>query len=169
MILKSTLNLSKRYLLDQACYQVFCSLNLVSTFNKKLHLRTYRWYLVGSMTQHPLMHQLENLFWVFIWMKPNSAPIGVLVDFEEKPRFIFFHVFFPPLCSSCSSSSLFFSFFPCNKFFEFLFFFYSFCDGAHWCVFGVKGCQGATITPFLPSSPLLHHHHPFSKLQQSFM
>ncbi len=90
----------------------------------------------------------KHLFWVFIWMKPNSAPIGVLVGFEEKPRFIYFHIFSPPLCSSCSSSSLFFSFFPCNKSFELLIlFFYSFCDGAHWCVFGFKGCQGATIAP----------------------
>ncbi len=111
----------------------------------------------------------ENLFWVFIWMKPNSDTIGVLVGFEEL-RFISFMFFSSPLCSSCSSYSLFFFFFPCRKFFELLFlFFYSFCDGAHWCVFGVKGCWGATIGPLLSSLLLLHHHHPFSKLQQSFM
>lgn len=97
----------------------------------------------------------ENLFWVFIWMKPNSAPIGVLVDFEEKPRFIFFHVFFPPLCSSCSSSSLFFSFFPCNKFFELLFFSIHFVMELIGVFLVLRGARE-------PPSPLFCHCRPSS-------
>ncbi len=94
------------------------------------------------MTQHPTNALVgENLFWVFIWMKPNVAPIGVLVGFEEKLRFFFFSCFFLSFLFFLFFIFPFLFFFPCNKFFELLvLFFYSFCDGAHWCVFGVKGC-----------------------------
>ncbi len=82
----------------------------------------------------------ENLFWVFIWMKPNSAPIGVLVDFEEKPRFIFFHVFFLLCVLLVPHLQFSFLFFHATSSLSYFFFSNSFCDGAHWCVFGVKGC-----------------------------